>query len=257
MKKSVLCLLSCVLGWFALLSPACAQTQFKLLVLAAPNKYHYEYIPVARESVEKLAKLHNFEFTWTHQLGALEGDLKPYAAIVLMNTSGEEFSEAQRRKFEDYVKGGGNVAVVHRAIIIPPNNWPWYEKLVGRSFKIHPIIQSAVIRTVDPGHPATYGVPPRWIWSDEWYELSNPHGVAIQPILNVDESTYDPTRIWPGQVAKGMGREHPVAWFHQPEGGRVFVTSLGHSVHMYQDPQFLNHLYGGIWWAASGKGQLK
>lgn len=253
MKKAILC----VLAWCALLSPALAQSQFKLLVLAAPNKYHYEYIPVARESFEKLGKLHNFEFTWTHQLGALEGDLKPYAAIVLMNTSGEEFSEAQRKKFEDYVKGGGNVAVVHRAIIIPAGKWPWYEKLVGRSFTIHPIVQSAVVHTVDGKFPATFGVPARWIWSDEWYEFANPHNVAINPVLTVDESTYDPTRIWPGQVAKGMGREHPVAWYHQVEGGRVFVTSLGHSVHMYQDSQYLNHLYGGIWWAATGKGQLK
>lgn len=255
MKKAILCLLA----WCALLSPslATAQAQFKLLVLAAPNKYHYEYIPVARESFEKLGKLHNFEFTWTNQLGALEGDLKPYAAIVLMNTSGEEFSEAQRRKFEDYVKGGGNVAMVHRAIIIPADKWPWYEKLVGRSFRIHPIVQSAVVHTLDSKFPATFGLPARWIWSDEWYELTNPHDVAINTVLGVDESTYDPTRIWPGQVARGMGRDHPVAWHHNVGGARVFVTSLGHSVHMYQDPQYLSHLYGGIWWAATGKGQVK
>ncbi|MEO6280348.1 hypothetical protein [Roseateles sp.] len=38
-----------------------ADTQFAVLVLAMPTKYHYEYIPVARESFEKLAKLHAFE----------------------------------------------------------------------------------------------------------------------------------------------------------------------------------------------------
>lgn len=257
MKKVVLCLL----GWFVLMSNAVADGQFKLLVLAAPNKYHYEYIPVARESFEKLGKLHAFDFTWTNQLGALESDLKPYSAIVLMNTSGEEFSENQRKKFEDYVKAGGNVVVVHRAIIIPAGKWPWYEKLVGRSFTIHPMVQSAVVHTVDRNFPATFGVPERWIWSDEWYEFANPHKVAIKPVLNVDESSYDPTRIWPGQVAKGMGREHPVSWYHKvessAEGGRVFVTSLGHSVHMYQDGQYLSHLYGGIYWAATGKGIVK
>lgn len=253
MKKMLVCLLA----WLVVAANSWADPQFKLLVLAAPNKYHFEYIPVARESFEQLGKLHAFEFTWTNQLGALEGDLTPYAAIVLMNTSGEEFSEAQRSKFEQYVRGGGNVVVVHRAMIIPPNKWPWYEKLVGRTFTIHPMLQTAVVHTVDRQFPATFGIPERWIWSDEWYEFSNPFKVAVNPVLNVDESTYDPTRIWPGQVAKGMGKEHPVSWYHRVEQGRVFVTALGHSVHMYRDPQYLSHLYGGIYWAALGKGIVR
>lgn len=56
-------------------SIAQADSQFKLLVFAVPNKYHYEYIPVARDSLEKLAKLHAFEFTWTNQPQVFEGDL--------------------------------------------------------------------------------------------------------------------------------------------------------------------------------------
>jgi type 1 glutamine amidotransferase len=264
MRPSIPAILACCLS---VCHPAWADPQFKLLVLAAPNKYHYEYIPVAREGFEQLGKLHAFEMTYATQLWALDGDLKQYAAIVLLNTSGEEFSEAQRRKFEDYVAGGGNVAVVHRAIIIPPGKWPWYEKLVGRSFTIHPMMQTAVVRTVDKAFPATFGVPERWIWSDEWYELANPYNVAIRPVLNVDERSYDPTKIWPGQVAKGMGAEHPVSWYHHvgsvsSNGGhggaagrsRVFVTALGHDVNMYRDRHYLDHLYGGIWWAATGKG---
>lgn len=252
MKKVMLfwcCLLAAVNGW--------AAPQFKLLVLAAPNKYHYEYIPVARESFETLGKLHAFEFTWANQTHFLEGDLKQYAAVVLLNTSGEEFNEKQRNKFEEYVRGGGNVVVVHRAIIIPPNTWPWYEKLVGRSFKIHPMLQTAVVHVVDNKFPATFGLPARWIWSDEWYEFTNPHNTAIVPVLNVDESSYDPTKIWPGQVATGMGKDHPVSWYHRVEQGRVFVTALGHDVNMYRDPQYLSHLLGGVYWAATGKGQLK
>lgn len=232
-----------------------ADSQYKLLVLAIPNKYHYEYIPVARDSLERLAKLHAFEFTYTNKLDAFDGDLKQYAAVVFLNTPGEELNPAQRAHFEAYMRTGGNAVVVHRAAITPPNGWVWYEKLVGRSFKIHPFLQTAAVDVVDPGFPATFGIPPRWIWSDEWYETTNPYDVAIHPVLNVDESSYDPTRIWPGQVAKGMGKNHPVAWYHNYEKGRVFVTLLGHDVEMYRDPQYLAHLMGGIWWAATGKGQ--
>jgi type 1 glutamine amidotransferase len=232
-----------------------ADVQYKLLVLAIPNKYHYEYIPVARDSLEKLAKLHAFEFTYTNKPEVFEGDLKQYAAVMFLNTPGEELNPAQRAKFEDYMRGGGNAIVVHRAAITPPNNWVWYEKLVGRSFTNHPMLQTAAVDVVDKGFPAGYAVPQRWIWSDEWYVTTNPYNIKVNPVLNVDESTYDPTRIWPGQKSYPMGREHAVAWYHNYEKGRVFVTTLGHYVEMYRDPQYLAHLMGGIWWAATGKGQ--
>ena len=116
------------------------------------------------------------------------------------------------------------------------------------------MLQTGVAEVVDKTFPATFGLPARWIWSDEWYVFDNPHNVKINPVLNVDESTYDPTKIWPGQVSKGMGTDHPVAWYHQVEKGRVFVTSLGHNGEMYKDPQYLSHLMGGIYWSATGRG---
>jgi len=238
-------------------SSAWADSQFKLLVLAIPNKYHYEYIPVARESLERLAKLHSFEFTWTNKPEAFEGDLSQYAAIMFLNTPGEELNPAQRRKFEDYMRAGGNAIVVHRAAITRPNDWVWYEKMVGRTFVIHPMLQTGVVTVADKDFPATYGLLERWIWSDEFYVTSNPYKIAIHPVLNVDETSYDPTKIWPGQVAKPMGKDHPVAWYHRYEKGRVFVTTLGHNVEMYRDPRYLDHLMGGIYWTVTGLGQQR
>ena len=168
-----------------------ADTQFSLLVLALPTRYHYEYIPVARESFEKMARLHAFELTWTDQAQAMAGDLSKYAAIVFLNSSGEELDDRQRQGVEQYMRSGGNAVVVHRAIISAPGVWPWYEKLVGRSFRIHPMLQSAVVDKVDASFPATFALPQHWIWSDEWYEFTNPHGMTIHPVLAVDERSYD------------------------------------------------------------------
>lgn len=232
-----------------------AEAQYKLLVLAMPGKYHYEYIPIARDSLEKLAKLHAFELSWVNNTAAFDGDLSQYAAVMFLNTPGEELTPAQRAKFEAYMRAGGNAMVVHRAAITPPGDWVWYEKLVGRSFVIHPMLQTGVVTIADKGFPATYGLPDRWVWSDEYYVLANPYKVAIHPVLNVDESSYDPTKIWPGQVARPMGADHPVAWYHGYEKGRVFVTTLGHDGEMYRDPRYLDHLMGGIYWTATGRGQ--
>ena len=53
---------------------------------------------------------------------------------------------------------------------------------------------------------------------------------------------------------KGMGAIHPVGWYQPYEGGRAFYTMLGHLPATYRDPGFLHHLYGGIYWAATGRG---
>ena len=43
-----------------------------------------------------------------------------------------------------------------------------------------------------------------------------------------------------------MGKLHPVAWYHNYDGGRAFYTALGHIPASFSDPVFLNHLYAGI-----------
>lgn len=251
--KRVLLILAAV---FAAMIPSLADSQYRVLVLAMPSKYHYEYIPVARDSLERMAKLHAFEITWTSDATTLDENLKQYAAVMLLNTPVEELTPVERAAFEAYMRAGGNAVVVHRAAIdLPAGGWVWYEKLVGRTVGTHPMLQTGVVTVVDKDFPAAYGVPDRWIWSDEFYPLTNPYNVSITAVLNVDESSYDPTKIWPGQVAKRMGKDHPVAWFHPTEKGRVFVTTLGHNVEMYRDQHYLDHLMGGIYWAATGLGQ--
>jgi type 1 glutamine amidotransferase len=236
---------------------AADDSQFRLLVLAMPGKYHYEYIPIARDSLERMARQHSFTLVWTNKPEVFDGDLSQYAAVMFLNTPGEELNPAQRRRFEDYMRSGGNAMVVHRAAITPPSDWPWYEKLVGRRVGVHPMLQTGVVTVADKDFPATYGIPDRWVWSDEFYVTTNPYNVRINPVLNVDESSYDPRKIWPGQVATPMGRDHPVAWYHPYEKGRVFVTTLGHNGETYRDQTYLTHLFGGIYWTATGRGQAR
>ena len=51
----------------------------------------------------------------------------------------------------------------------------------------------------------------------------------------------------------GMGAFHPMAWYHEFDGGRAFYTALGHMPSDYIDPAFLNHVYAGIYYTAKGK----
>jgi type 1 glutamine amidotransferase len=249
-KIALLLALVCAL----MAGPADAQPQFKVLVAAIPNKYHNDYVAVAKPSFEQMARRHNFELVWAWDTRPFDGDLSPYAAIVFLNTPGEELKGEQRQRLENYVRAGGGVMAVHRALIGTPGQWPWFERLIGRPFRTHPYIQTGVIDVVDRNFPATLSLPDRWLWTDEWYEYGEPSSRDLKVVLTVDESTYDPTLIWPGQKAEGMGKHHPVAWYHHFSGGRVFVTALGHTPELYGDAVYLEHLYGGIYWAATGRG---
>lgn len=233
--------------------PARGQSQFEVLVLAVPEQWHRACIPAAKQSFARMARLHQFGLTWASEASALEGDLKRYAVIVFLNTPSEALNDAQRRRFEAYLHGGGGFVGIHMAAATK-REWPWYERLVGRSFRIHPYIQTAVLHVTDRNFPATMAVPERWVWTDEWYEFDGPLVPDLHVVLTVDETTYDPHKIWPGQHAEGMGAVHPIAWYHTFEGGRSFVTALGHLPEAYDDPTFLAHLYGGIYWAATGRG---
>jgi len=250
MRKTI-ALLALICALFA--SPARAQQQFKVLVAAIPNKYHNDYVTVAKPSFERMSRQHNFELVWAWDTRPFDGDLSQYAAIVFLNTPGAELSDSQRKRFQDYIHAGGGFVAVHKAIATA-REWVWYEHLIGRSFRTHPYIQTGVIEVVDRNFPATLGLPDRWIWTDEWYEYDAPYSSDLHVVLNVDESSYDPTLIWPGQKAEGMGKSHPVAWYHFFEGGRSFVTALGHTPELYNDRLYLDHLYGGIYWAATGRG---
>lgn len=237
-----------------LFSAAASAQQFKVLVAAIANQYHHDYIAVARPQFEAMARQHYFQLVWAADAKAFDGDLAQYQAIVLLNTPATDLGPAQRVKFQQYVRGGGGVVAVHKAFAIARGGWQWYDRLIGRSFRTHPYMQTAMVDVVDRNFPATAGLPARWLWTDEWYEYDAPYSDDLVTLMTVDETSYDPTLIWPGQVAKGMGKPHPVAWYHHFEGGRVFVTALGHPAEAYNDPRYLQHLYGGIYWAATGHG---
>ena len=59
-------------------------------------------------------------------------------------------------------------------------------------------------------------------------------------LATLDETTY-----------KGgtNGDFHPIAWYHEFDGGRAFYTGLGHTNESYSDSLFLKHLLGGIQYA--------
>jgi len=132
--------------------------------------------------------------------------------------------------------------------------WDWYTKMVGRSFHIHPLTQTAELTVIDRRFPGTERMPDRFLWTDEWYEFGAEKIDTLNYILSVDESTFDPKVAWDTKSGEGMGDFHPIAWYHKYDGWRAFYTALGHLGSTYSDTLFMEHIYGGLYWAATGKG---
>ncbi|MEQ9568446.1 MAG: ThuA domain-containing protein, partial [Pseudomonadales bacterium] len=168
-------------------------------------------------------------------------------------TTGNVLNDEQQAAMEQFIQSGKGFVGVHSASDTE-YEWEWYTEMVGRMFHIHPVIQSAEIEVLDRSFPGIERMPDRLLVTEEWYEFSEERIDTLNYILAVDESTYDPNVDWGRAAGGGMGEFHPVSWYHEYDGGRAFYTALGHLGATYSDRLFVEHIYGGLYWAATGKG---
>jgi type 1 glutamine amidotransferase len=244
-----------VLGFFCF-SSAKAQ-QFKVLLYTKTAGFHHSSIHEGVIAMRRLAERHSFSLEWHEDANIFnEKKLAEFQAVVFLNTTGDILNADQQKAFEKFIQSGKGFVGVHSAADTE-YDWEWYTKLVGRMFVIHPVNQTAVLNVKDYNFPGLERFPASYFWTDEWYEYGEEKIKGLNYILTVDEKTFNPNVQWGQKVGKGMGDFHPIAWYHEYDGGRAFYTGLGHISGIYQEPLFLEHLYGAIYWAATGKGIKK
>lgn len=224
----------------AFIAPA---QQFRALVFSKTAGFRHQSISDAVVALKKMGRTHVFSVYTTEDANAFtDENLAKYDVVILTTTTGTIFNDDQKAAFQKFVQSGKGVVGIHSATDTE-YEWPWYNKMIGAYFLSHPAQQTLRLEVVDQNHPSTWHLPKNWLWTDELYEFReiNPD---IKVLVKADESTY--------KVAKGNGDNHPMAWYHEFDGGRVFYTALGHVESAWEDPDFLKHLYGGIWYAATG-----
>lgn len=210
----------------------------KVLVFSKTAGFRHASIEQGLAAVRNLGDRGGFAVDATEDAAAFtDSNLRQYAAVVFLSTTGDVLDDAQQASFERYIRAGGGYIGVHSATDTE-YDWPWYGRLAGAYFDGHPPVQEAALTIVDSSHPATRSLPQRWVRTDEWYDFRsiNPD---LHVLITIDESSYSGAKT---------GAGHPVAWFHEFEGGRAFYTAGGHTRESYADPVFLGHLEGGIIW---------
>ncbi|MEO5583769.1 MAG: ThuA domain-containing protein [Saprospiraceae bacterium] len=252
MKKSIKCFVAtlCLLSFSTMIQ---AQKQFRVLLFTKTMGFHHESVLDGVQAVKALGDKHFFDVDWQEDPGRIsDANLAKFDVIIFLNTTGDILNETQQAAMEKFIRSGKGFVGVHSATDTE-YDWDWYTKLVGRSFKIHPTIQSARLKFTANKFPGLDGFSETNLWTDEWYDFGPEKTPGLNYILTVDETTYNPKVQWGENKSDGMGAMHPISWYHEFDGGRGFYTALGHMPAVYSDPAFLNHLYAGIFYAAKGK----
>lgn len=204
---------------------------------------------------------------------AFDPDFSKYNLVVSnFGWKAAGWPEPVKRKFEDYMKNGGGLVVVHAA----DNSWPeWKEfnRMIGlggwgdRNEKDGPYVyynkEGKLVRDESPGgcghhgpqsefgvtirdkgHPITKGLPDFWIHSkDECY--SKLRGPAEN--LTILATACDSPEL------QAAGRHEPMLMAIGYHKGRVFHTTLGHDTEAFEGVGFIITFLRGAEWVATGK----
>ena len=223
-----------------LLFTSCSKNEKRILVFSKTAGFRHGSIEAGKVAMLKMGLENNIKVDTTEDASFFTEDiLKKYSTVVFLNTTGDVLDYPQQADFERYIQAGGGYVGIHAATDTE-YDWAWYNKLAGAYFNGHPKIQEATMNVLDKKHPATTMLQDTWSKTDEWYNFKNIYP-KINVLLEMDESSYEG-----GTHGKD---QHPMAWFHEFDGGRAFYTGMGHTDETFQDPTFLEHLLGGIEYA--------
>ena len=194
--------------------------------------------------------------------------------VILSNYNGQPWPAVVQKALEDYVAGGGGLAIIHAANNAFPD-WPAFNKMIGLGWRnpgygdrITVDEDGKVVRTPKgqgPGsghgpthafkvvvrnadHPITQGMPAEWMHAkDELYH--GQRGPAEH--MEILATAYS------DKAKGGTGTNEPMIWVIPFGKGRVFTTVMGHA--MGDDITAINCLgfrtvmLRGTEWAATGK----
>lgn len=251
MRKLIFALLFIVIAIPTLVS---AQPQFKALLFTKTAGFHHQSINEGVDGIRELARRHQFQVHWQEDASRFNSqNLEQYDVIIFLSTTGDILNEKQQQAMEEFIQSGKGFVGIHAASDTE-YEWEWYTQLVGRMFKMHPANQTTRVTVLDPDFPGMERMPESYLWTDELYEFGEEKVEGLNYLMTIDESYYDVQPSWGDQKTAGMGEFHPVAWYHKFDGGRSFYTAFGHMPEKYSNDMFLEHIYGGIYWAATGKG---
>src|SRR5215218_9620581 len=144
--------------------------QKKILVFSKTAGYrHTSAIQSGKKYILELGEKNKFQADTTESSDAFTTEnLKQYAAVIFLCTTGDVLNEQQQKAFEQFIRGGRGYMGLHSASDTE-YDWAWFGELNGAYFKNHPRQQDAIFNIVDENNIATAHLPKVWKRFDELY----------------------------------------------------------------------------------------
>src|SRR5829696_6162413 len=109
-----------LLSWILVISckdeSAGSKSGKRILVFAKTGGFRHSSIPNGKTAIQKLGKRNDFDVDTTEDASAFtEENLKKYAAVVFLNTTGNVLNYKQEAAFERFIQAGGGFTGIHAA----------------------------------------------------------------------------------------------------------------------------------------------
>ena len=236
--------------------------------------------PVLREELEETGLFAVTVMTAPAHDGDLSGfdpDFSHYQVIV-SNYDAPDWPVPLRAKFEQYIRSGGGLVVVHAADNAFPH-WAEYNKMIGiggwrgRDEHAGPhwyYEGGKLVSDTKPGaagnhgyrlpfqitarvpeHPILRGLPHVWMHAaDELYDSMRGPGENMTVLATAHS---DPQNTGTGSGEHpGSGHDEPMLMVVRYGKGRILHTTLGHDVYAMSGVGFVTIFQRGAEWAATG-----
>ncbi len=211
---------------------------------------HEEAIPAMSALVAEIGARRGWAVFSTENAAVFRPEsLARFDVVIGNNTTGDNWTDAQKTAFVDWIEGGGSFVGIHGAAGTRFRYWDWYTDVLlgGGRFIGHPMnpqFREATVHVEDPSHPIVSHLGTSFQHVDEWYSFEASARAAGSHVLaTLDESTYGPG------VENQMGEDHPIIWIACPGEGRTFYSALGHRSESYADAGLARMIEEAILWA--------
>ncbi|MEC8865692.1 MAG: ThuA domain-containing protein [Verrucomicrobiota bacterium] len=243
----------------------------KIKVLLVDGQNNHDWKRCSPVMIDTLQATGRFEIeraiVTKEEIADFNPDFAKYQ-VILSNYNGEPWLEETQRSFVQYMKGGGNLVVVHAADNSFPE-WKEFNEMIGlggwkgRNEKDGPYVywkDGKIVRDNSKGRGGSHGRP--WEYKVVVRDREHPitRGLPSE-FLMVKEELYDRLRgpaknmtVLATAFAEGGSERHePVLMTIKYGKGRVFHTVMGHSHTSMGGVAFQETLIRGTEWAATGK----
>ena len=243
--------------------------KIKVLLIDGQNNHDWKRCsPVMMETLKATGRFTIEVATVSKaEVAGFNPDFKKYD-VVLSNYNGASWTKDTEKSFVQYIKGGGNLVVVHAADNSFPK-WKEFNEMIGlggwggRNEKDGPYVywkDGKIVRDDSKGRGGSHGRP--WEYKVIVRKKDHPitRGLPTE-FLQVKEELYDRMRgpaknmeVLATAFAKGGSERHePVLMTITYGKGRIFHTVMGHSHTSMGGVAFQETLIRGTEWAATGK----